>query len=52
MDTLEAAPAFVRCSEIGGSSIRGNDLLALVGNESVPYCLSIVERMSLLQRSI
>ena len=33
MDLLEAAPAFVPCSELGGSTFRGTDLLALVGNQ-------------------
>ena len=41
MDLLEAAPAFVCCSELGGFVCRGTDLLALVGNQLVPYCLSI-----------
>ena len=44
-----AAPAFVLCSELGGSTFRGTDLLALVGNQSVSHCLSIVERSSLFQ---
>ena len=44
MELLEAASAFVPCSELGGSTLRGTNLLALVGNKSVPYCLSIVER--------
>ena len=46
---IEAAPAFVCCSELGGSDFRGTDLLALVGTKSVPFCLSIVERLSLFQ---
>ena len=50
MDLLEAAPAFVCCSELGGSTFRGTDLLALVGNQPVFYCPSIVERLSLFQR--
>ena len=50
MDLLEAAPAFVHCSELGGSTFRGTALLALVRYQSVPYCLSFVERLSLFQR--
>ena len=42
MDLLEATPAFVHCSELEGSAFRGTDLLALVGNQSVSCCLSIV----------
>ena len=42
MNLLEAAPAFVHCSELGESTFRGTDLLAFVGNQSVPHCLSIV----------
>ena len=43
MNLLEAAPTFVLCSELGGSSFRGTDLLSLAGNQSVPYSLSITE---------
>ena len=50
MDILEAAPAFFHCSELGGSAFRGTDLLALVGNQLVPYWLSIVERLIVFQR--
>ena len=49
MHTLHWGVAFVHCSELGGSAFRGTDLLALVGNQSVPYCLSIVVRLSLFQ---
>ena len=50
MDLLEAAPVLICCSELGGSAFRGTDLLALAGNQLVPYRLSIVERLSLFQR--
>ena len=50
MDLLEAAPAFICCSELWGAIFRGTDLLALVGNQSLPYCSSIVKRLSLFQR--
>ena len=33
MDLLEAAPAFIPCLELGGSTFRGTDLLAPVGNQ-------------------
>ena len=33
MDLLEAAPAFVSCWELGGSTFRGTDLLTPVGNQ-------------------
>ena len=36
MDLLEATPAFVHCSELGGSAFRGTDLLGLVRNQLVP----------------
>ena len=51
MDLLEAAPAFVCCSELGGSAFRGTDLLAFVENQSVSYCLSIVVRLSPISES-
>ena len=38
MDLLEAAPAFVLCSELGRSNFRDIDLLALKGNQSVVCC--------------
>ena len=41
-------PSF--CLLFGGSNFRGTDLLAPVGNQLVPYCLSVVERFSLFQR--
>ena len=47
---METTPAFVRCSEFGGSVLRGIDLSALVENQSVPYCLSIVEMLPLFKR--
>ena len=50
MDLLEAAPAFIRSSELGGSTLRVTDLLVLVRNQLVPYCLSIVERLSPFQK--
>ena len=50
MDVLEAAPVFVHFSEFGGSAFRATDLLALVRNQLVLYCLSIVERLSQFQR--
>ena len=53
MDLLETVPAFVVAFvvflfvclqlELGGSAFRGTDLLALVGNQLLPCCLSIVE---------
>ena len=49
VELLEAALAMVHCLELGGFTFRGTDLLALVGNQWVPYCLSIVERLSLFQ---
>ena len=50
MDLLEAARAFVCCLELGGFAFRVNDRLALVGNQTVPYYLSTIERLSLFQR--
>ena len=47
MYLLEVAPVFVSCLELGGSTFRGADLLALVGNRTIPYRLSIVDRLSL-----
>ena len=38
LDLLEAAPAFVHCSELGGSILRGTDPLALVRNDQ---CLTV-----------
>ena len=42
MDLLEASLAFFCCWELGGSVFRGTDLLALVGNQSMPICSSIL----------
>ena len=50
MDLFGAALSFIHCSELGGSTFRGTDLLVLVGNQSVSYCLPIVERLSLFHR--
>ena len=50
MDLLEAAPTFVCCLELRRYTLRGTDQLTLVRNQSVPNCLSIVERLFLFQR--
>ena len=36
-------PAFVHCSKLEEFVFRDTDLLALVENQSVPYCLSIIQ---------
>ena len=44
---IGTAPAFVQSLKLGGSIIRGADPLALVGNQSVPYCLFLFQRVYL-----
>ena len=41
MYLLEAAPAFVLCLELGGSTFRGTDLLAFLGNQSISALLFV-----------
>ena len=42
MDLLEATPAFVRYSELGGSTFRDTDLLALVSALLFVHCRKVV----------
>ena len=44
MARLEVAPAFVHCSELGVSTFRGTDLLALIGNQSGCLTVSTLQR--------
>ena len=49
MDLLEPATSFIHFWELGELVFRCTDLLTLVGNQSVPYCFSIVWTLSLFQ---
>ena len=45
-----SASRSVRCSELRGSACRGYFCINVVGNQSVPFSLSAVERLSAFQR--
>ena len=49
---LEAAIAFVSCLELGGSVLGATNLLALVGNQSGPYCLSLCRGCPYFRESV